>query len=94
MVYDPQRDRPRSRVNGNGSSVIDRLLDPVEAAPQPADDATPPVTNGAMAPEPPNSWSERLLYSVGFSTVMGAAVGLTALCLLWRAWRRRCRRLS
>jgi len=44
-----------------------------------------------MAPEPPNAWSERLLYSVGISTVLGAAVGLVILRLLWKIWKRRSR---
>ncbi len=91
MVYDPQRDQPRYRPSGNGSSVVDTLLDPVTAPPQTGHGEPPPTPDPGMAPEPPNAWSERLLYSVGISTVLGAAVGLVVLGLLWRAWKRRSR---
>ena len=91
MVYDPQRDQPRYRPNGNGSSVVDTLLDPVTDPPQTGRSEPPPAPGPGMAPEPPNAWSERLLYSVGISTVLGAAVGLVVLALLWRAWKRRSR---
>lgn len=91
MVYDPQRDQPRYRPNGNGSSVVDTLLDPVIDSPRPGHGEPPPAPDPGMTPEPPNAWSERLLYSVGISTVLGAAVGLVVLGLLWRAWKRRSR---
>lgn len=91
MVYDPQRDQPRYRPNGHGSSIVDSLLDPVGDPPQPTDDKPPPSASPGVGPEPPNAWSERLLYSVGISTVLGAAVGLVALRLLWKLWRRRAR---
>ena len=91
MVYDPQRDQPRYRPSGNGSSVVDTLLDPVTAPPQTGQGEPPPATGPGTAPEPPNAWSERLLYSVGISTVLGAAVGLVVLRLLWKAWKRRSR---
>ena len=91
MVYDPQRDQPRYRPSGNGSSVVDTLLDPVTDPPRPSHGEPPPAPGPGMAPEPPNAWSERLLYSVGISTVLGAAVGLVVLGLLWRAWKRRSR---
>ena len=91
MVYDPQRDQPRHRPNGRGSSIVDSLLDPVDDRPQPTDDKPPPAADGGVVPEHPNAWSERLLYSVGISTVLGAAAGLVALRLLWKLWRRRAR---
>ena len=93
MVYDPQRGQRRHRPNGRGSSIVDSLLDPVDDRPQPRDDEPPPAadSDGGTVPEPPNAWSERLLYSVGISTVLGAAAGLAALWLLWRLWRRRSR---
>lgn len=91
MAYDPQRDQPRYRPSGNGSSVVDTLLDPVTAPPQAGQGEPPPAPGPGMAPEPPNAWSERLLYSVGISTVLSAAVGLVVLGLLWRAWKRRSR---
>ena len=91
MVYDPQRDQPRYRPNGNGSAAIDTLLDPVSDPPGPGHGEPPPAPGPGIATEPPNAWSERLLYSVGISTVLGAAVGLVVLGLLWRAWKRRSR---
>ena len=89
MVYDPQRDQPRYRPNGNGSSVVDTLLDPVTGSPRPSPGEPPPTPSPEAAPEPPSAWSERLLYSVGISTVLGAAVGLVVLRLLWKIWKRR-----
>ena len=91
MVYDPQRDQPRYRPGGNGSSVVDTLLDPVTAPPPTGQSEPPPAAGPGMTPEPPNAWSERLLYSVGISTVLGAAIGLVVLGLLWKAWKRRSR---
>ena len=88
MVYDPQRDQPRYRPNGYGSSIVDSLLDPVDKPLQPSDDEPPPAVSPGVAPEPPTAWSERLLYSVGISTVLGAAAGLVALRLLWKLWKR------
>ena len=91
MAYDPQRDQPRYRPSGNGSSVVDTLLDPVSDPPQTGQGEPPPAPGPGTAPEPPSAWSERLLYSVGISTVLGAAVGLVVLGLLWKAWKRRSR---
>jgi hypothetical protein len=91
MVYDPQRDQPRYRPNGNGSSAVDTLLDPVIDPPRPGHGEPPPTPGPGVAPDPPNAWSERLLYSVGISTVLSAAVGLVVLGLIWRAWKRRSR---
>lgn len=91
MVYDPQRDQPRYRPDGNGSSVVDTLLDPVTDSPRPSHGEPAPTPGPEAAPEPPNAWSERLLYSVGISTVLGAAVGLVVLRLLWKIWKRRSR---
>ncbi len=93
MVYDPQRDRPRLRSNGHRAS-IDSLLDPVDNPPQPDED---PLATSAHAenpgadPGPGDGWTERLLYSVGMSTVLGTAAGLVALRLGWKLWRRRTR---
>ena len=91
MVYDPQRDQPRHRPSGHGSAIVDSLLDPVDSPPQPHDPPPPPAASAGVVPESPNTWSERLLYSVGISTVLGTAVGLVALRLLWNLWKRRAR---
>ncbi|MCY4665957.1 MAG: hypothetical protein OXC00_14975 [Acidimicrobiaceae bacterium] len=91
MVYDPQRDQPRYRPNGQASSVVDTLLDPAVDPPRPNDGEPHTAPDPGMAPDPPNAWSEKLLYSVGISTVLSAAVGLVALRWLWRIWKRRAR---
>ena len=91
MVYDPQRDQPRYRPNGNGPSAVDTLLDPAFDPAPPHDDAPPAAAEPETAPDPPNTWSEKLLYSVGISTVLSAVVGLVALRWLWRLWKRRAR---
>ena len=91
MVYDPQRSQPRHRPNGNGPSIVDGLLDAVVDQPRPNGDEPPPAPSSTATPEPPGAWSERLLYSVGISTVLGAAVGLLVLRWLWRNWKRRTR---
>ena len=91
MAYDPQRDQPRHRPNGQAPSIVDTLLDPANDTPRPADDEPAPPAGPGVAPEPPSAWSERLLYSVGISTVLGAAVGLVALRWLWKICKRRTR---
>lgn len=89
MVYDPQRGQPRHRPNGHGASAVDTLLDAVADPPRPNGDEPPPAATAGTTPEPPSAWSERLLYSVGISTVLSAAIGLLALRWLWRIWKRR-----
>lgn len=96
MVYDPQRGRPRQRPNGHEPSIVDSLLDTVadQSGPTSGDMRPPPATSTVTpepTPEPASAWSERLLYSVGFSTVLGAAVGLLTLRWLWKLWKRRTR---
>lgn len=91
MAYDPQRDQPRHRPDGQAPSIVDSLLDPAKDPPRPSDEEPTAAAGPGMAPDPPNAWSERLLYSVGVSTVLGAAVGLVALRWLWKIWRRRTR---
>ena len=91
MAYDPQRDQPRHRPEAQAPSIVDTLLDPAKDPSTPRDEEPAAAAGPAAAPEPPNAWSERLLYSVGISTVLGAATGLAALAWLWRIWRRRTR---
>ena len=91
MVYDPQREQPRTRPNGQGSAIVDSLLDASIDPPPPNDHEPHSAPSSGVAPEPPNAWSERLLYSVGVSTVLSAAVGLVALRWLWKIWKRRTR---
>ena len=50
MVYDPQRDQPRYRPSGNGSSVVDTLLDPATAPPQTGQSEPPPATESWNGP--------------------------------------------
>ena len=90
MAYDPRRDRPGRPSEVNGASAVDTLLDGgVAAQPQHSAGEPSPDSGNGQAPDPPEAWSERLLYSVGISTVLGAVAGLVALRLLWRIWRRR-----
>ena len=88
MAYDPQRDRPRHRPAPQEASAIDSLLNgEVAPPPQPIHEpAETPISGGS--PEPANSWSDRLLYSAGISTVLGAAAAFAALWWLWRRTRR------
>ena len=88
MVYDPQRDRPARPSGTREPSPVDSLLDASKVAdarnaghfdPSPSD------------PEPvadPSTWRDRLLHSLGFSTLLRAGGALLVLRLLWR-WRRR-----
>jgi len=88
MAYDPQRDRPRHRPAPQEASAIDSLLNG-EVAPPPQPTREPPSAPiPEAAPEPAGSWSDRLLYSAGISTVLGAAAAFTALWWLWRRIRR------
>ena len=91
MVYDPQRDRPRPRPDRREASVVDSLLDrAADPAPHDAHEPTPAPSLGATT-EPAGALSDRLLYSAGISTVMGAAVALLTLRWLWKFWKRRIR---
>lgn len=88
MAYDPRRDRPVRPSDGNGASAVDTLLDGgVADRPRSAPISSPDSGNG-QAPDPPEAWSERLLYSVGISTVLGAVAALVALRLLWKLLKR------
>lgn len=92
MAYDPQRSRPRQRPSAGEASIVDTLLD---GTPDPTPDRVggpEPAASPGTAAEPPSAWSERLLYSVGASTVLGALASLTALWGIWRAWRKLARR--
>ena len=91
MAYDPQRDRPRRQSSVNGASAVDSLLDGRTEERQPSAQEPTPEPSSGVASGPPEAWSERLLYSVGISTVLGALVGLVVLRWLWRIWRRRTR---
>lgn len=95
MAYDPQRDRPRRRGDANEPAPVDSLLDGV-SQPQPDDAAPSPGSPPADVPAdtpaadgPVGSWSDRLLYSGGLSTMLKAAVVVAALGWLWRRIRRR-----
>ena len=88
MAYDPQRDRPRHRPDSRQASVVDSLLDgEIDPPPQPVQEPTAAPGPGAT-PEPASAWSDRLLYSGGISTLLGAAAALVALVWLWRHRRR------
>ena len=88
MAYDPQRDRPRHRPDPRQASVVDSLLDgEIDPPPQPIQEPTAAPGSGAT-PEPASGWSDRLLYSAGVSTLLGAAAALVALVWLWRHRRR------
>ena len=91
MAYDPQRDRPRRRADDNEPSPVDSLLDGV---PPPRPDDAPSASDSPPADAPASagpigSWSDRLLYSGGFSTMLKAAVVVAALGWMWRRMRRR-----
>lgn len=88
MAYDPQRDRPRHRPGPREPSAVDSILD-TEAAPPPRPGPEPDaVAASDAAPVPTGSWSDRLLYSAGVSTLLGAGAALVALWWLWRRLRR------
>ena len=90
MAYDPQRDRPRHRSDPHPASVVDSLLDgEIGPPPQPIQEPAAAPGSGAT-PEPATGWSDRLLYSAGMSTLLGAAAALAA--LWWMRWRWRHRR--
>ena len=89
MAYDPQRDRPRHRSDPHQASVVDSLLDgEIDPPPQPIQEPAAAPDSGAT-PEPASNWSDRLLYSAGISTLLGAATALAALWWLWRRWTHR-----
>lgn len=94
MAYDPQRERPSRLTDENRPSPVDSLLD--ETPPPPNDspregasgaDPTPAGTVAAAGPT--GSWSDRLLYSGGFSTMLRAAIVVAALAWLWSRMRRK-----
>jgi hypothetical protein len=88
MAYDPQRDRLRHRPDPQGAAAVDSILDAeVSAPPRPAPEPDAVAATGA-APVPTGSWSDRLLYSAGISTLLGAGAALVALWWLWRRLRR------
>ncbi|MYB03238.1 MAG: hypothetical protein F4011_13290 [Acidimicrobiaceae bacterium] len=88
MAYDPQRDRPRHRPGPREASAVDSILD-TEVAPPPRPRPEPDaVAASDAAPVPTGSWSDRLLYSAGISTLLGAGAALVTLWWLWRRLRR------
>ena len=90
MAYDPQHDRPRRRVDLSEASPVDSLLDAASEVPQDnAGSAAGPTPAASVAPGPTGSWSDRLLYSAGLSTMLRTALALLALGWLWRRWGRR-----
>lgn len=88
MAYDPQRDRPRHRPGPREASAVDSILD-TEVAPSPP---PAPEPDAVAAPDAPpataGSWSDRVLYSAGISTLLGAGAALVTLWWLWRRLRR------
>ncbi len=88
MAYDPQRDRPRHRPDPQGAAAVDSILDSeVAVPPRPAHEPEAVPVAGA-APQPAGTWSDRLLYSAGVSTLLGAGAVLVTLWWLWRRLRR------
>ena len=87
MAYDPQRNRPRHRPAPQEASAVDALLNG-ELAPPPPTRVPPSAPTPGAASEPAGSWSDRLLYSAGISTVLGTAATFVALWWLWRRIRR------
>ena len=92
MAYDPQRDRPRHRPDVHETSIVDALLDGATDPPRHNGHEPHGAPSYGSTPEPPNAWSERLLYSAGISSVLGTAAGLAAMWWLWKACKRRMRR--
>lgn len=94
MAYDPQRERPSRLVDENRPSPVDSLLD---ASPPPPDDSPregaprsdPTAAATAAAAGTTGSWSDRLLYSGGFSTLLRAVIVVAALAWLWLRTRRK-----
>ena len=93
MAYDPQRDQPRRRKGDAEPSPVDSLLDGVGEPPtpdvDPPDTSPPPSSSDQLGPT--GSWSDRLLYSGGFSAMIRATIALMLLGWLWRRWTRRTR---
>lgn len=87
MAYDPQRDRPRNRPARWEASAVDSILDTEVAPPRPAPEPDAVAASGAPR-ETAGSWSDRLLYSAGISTLLGAGAALVTLWWLWRRLRR------
>ena len=87
MAYDPQRDRPRHRPGAQEASAVDSILDTETAPPLSAAEPDGVAASGAP-PEAAGSWSDRLLYSAGISTLLSAGAALMALWWLWRRLRR------
>lgn len=86
MAYDPQRDRPRP--GPRAMSAVDSILG-TEVAPPPRPSPEPDAVVASRAePDPEASWSDRLLYSAGASTLLGTAAALVTLWWLWRRLRR------
>ena len=92
MAYDPQRDQRRQRPSEDESPIVDALLDGEVDEPEPDRHEPEAAASSGLAAPASDAWSERVLYSLGISTVLGAAAGLAALLLLWRICRRRKRR--
>ena len=88
MTYDPQRDRPRHRPGPQEASAVDSILDAGGVQSPPPTPEPDAVATSGPASVPAGSWSDRLLYSVGVSTLLGAATALAALWWLWRRLRR------
>ena len=88
MAYDPQRDRPRRRPGPREASAVDSILGTeVAPPPRPAPEPDAVAAEGAP-PTAAGSWSDRLLYSAGVSTLLGAGAALVTLWWLWRRLRR------
>ena len=92
MAYDPQRNRRRPRPATNEPAPIETILDaeePTSHAGEPAG-AVPddPPPDPSVTPHPADPWSDRLLFGVSISTIMGAVVAAIVFRWLWVRSRR------
>jgi hypothetical protein len=99
MAYDPQRDRRRPKPSGDEPAPIETILDaeestistvPSDRAPSsPVLDDPPP--DPSVTPQPADPWSDKLLFGVSISTIVGTVAA--ALVFRW-VWIRRRRSRS
>ena len=93
MPYDPRRDRPQPASQDDQLSAVDALLEDAAVAPAPDADGPPDTAAGAPTAEaasaPTTRWSDRLLHSVGLSSILAAATALAVLRFIWKCRQRR-----